>query len=417
MSRRRRSILLFGVLALTVALWFVVPSLARTQQATKTTASHAAVATLHIHHGRVTNAERKAAAARAAALGLMPGGTAQGRAVARATGVPDYFGTIPNYANSPPPAGPIGLIRVTNGGSGYGASVTVQISDIVWGSGTGAKAKATVVNGRVTAITVTAGGSNYVDPKVTIVGKGHGAAALASLNGAKLKGGIRKFVDALPGLGAAGKNGLGQYIPVAVADTTTFPGSDYYEIALVQYKEKLSRDLPATTLRGYVQVETAANANASKHIALTYPDGSPIRDATGSQVYALDNPQYLGPTIVAQSNRPVRVKFTNYLPAGAAGNLFLPVDTTLMGAGLGPNGARRRRLHAESRHASPARRRHPVDQRRHAVPVDRPRERDLRPTSAASACSSCPTCGSTPSPTRSSPPAQLGPPTIRAPAR
>ena len=165
MSRRRRSILLFGVLALTVALWFVVPSLARTQQATKTTASHAAVATLHIHHGRVTNAERKAAAARAAALGLMPGGTAQGRAVARATGVPDYFGTIPNYANSPPPAGPIGRIRVTNGGSGYGASVTVQITDIVWGSGTGAKAKATVVNGRVTAITVTAGGQQLRRPQ------------------------------------------------------------------------------------------------------------------------------------------------------------------------------------------------------------------------------------------------------------
>ena len=38
-------------------------------------------------------------------------------------------------------------------------------------------------------------------------------------------------------------------------------------------------------------------------------------------------------------NRPVRVKFTNYLPAGAGGDLFLPVDTTLMGAGQGPDGA------------------------------------------------------------------------------
>ena len=45
-----------------------------------------------------------------------------------------------------------------------------------------------------------------------------------------------------------------------------------------------------------------------------------------------------GPTIVATSNRPVRVKFTNYLPTGAAGDLFLPVDSTIMGAGTGPNG-------------------------------------------------------------------------------
>ena len=118
------------------------------------------------------------------------------------------------------------------------------------------------------------------------------------------------------------------------------PGSDYYEIGLVQYTEKLSKDLPATTLRGYVQIETPANAAQSKHIALTYPNGSPILDATGAQVFAVDDPQYLGPTIVAQSDRPVRVKFTNYLPAGSAGNLFLPVDTTLMGAGMGPNGQR-----------------------------------------------------------------------------
>ena len=50
-------------------------------------------------------------------------------------------------------------------------------------------------------------------------------------------------------------------------------------------------------------------------------------------------PQYLGPLIVAQRDRPVRVKFTNQLGTGTAGNLFLPVDTTLMGAGEGPLGA------------------------------------------------------------------------------
>ena len=35
---------------------------------------------------------------------------------------------------------------------------------------------------------------------------------------------LRKFVDALPGLTAAGANNLGQYIPVAIPDTTTYPG-------------------------------------------------------------------------------------------------------------------------------------------------------------------------------------------------
>ena len=38
--------------------------------------------------------------------------------------------------------------------------------------------------------------------------------------------------------------------------------------------------------------------------------------------------------IIAQENRPVRIKFTNMLSTGTAGNLFIPVDTTIMGAGL-----------------------------------------------------------------------------------
>ena len=43
---------------------------------------------------------------------------------------------------------------------------------------------------------------------------------------------LTKFVDSLPGICGAtpGANALGQCIPVAVADTTTYPGSDYYEI-------------------------------------------------------------------------------------------------------------------------------------------------------------------------------------------
>ena len=52
---------------------------------------------------------------------------------------------------------------------------------------------------------------------------------------------------------------------------------------------------------------------------------------------APDPVHYLGPVIVSQKDRPVRIKFTNALPTGAAGKLFLPVDKTVMGAGPGPN--------------------------------------------------------------------------------
>jgi predicted ABC-type transport system involved in lysophospholipase L1 biosynthesis ATPase subunit len=67
---------------------------------------------------------------------------------------------------------------------------------------------------------------------------------------------------------AAAKNNLGQFIPVAVPDTKTYPGSDYYEIALVQYTEKMSSSLNPTTLRGYVQIETAVNAEVRAIMAL-----------------------------------------------------------------------------------------------------------------------------------------------------
>ena len=160
---------------------------------------------------------------------------------------------------------------------------------------------------------------------------------------------MRKFVDPLQLFGAANANAAGQYIPVAVpqkwvnmeGQTTA---DDYYEIAAVEYSQQLHSDLPkATHLRGYVQLETTANAATSKHIALTYPNGTAITDparvsATNptGQVYAYDNPHHLGPVINATSGTAVRVKFSNYLPAGSS--FFLPVDPTLGGAGLGPDG-------------------------------------------------------------------------------
>jgi FtsP/CotA-like multicopper oxidase with cupredoxin domain len=148
-------------------------------------------------------------------------------------------------------------------------------------------------------------------------------------------GGIRKFIDKLPQLGSAGANALGQYIPVAVADTTTSSGSDYYEIALVEYEEQMHSDLPKTRLRGYVQLSTAVVPG--DRVALTNPDGTPIMMPDGvTQAVAVDNPHYLGPSIVSTSNRPTRIKFYNLLPTGAGGDLFIPVDETVMGSGEGP---------------------------------------------------------------------------------
>ena len=66
-----------------------------------------------------------------------------------------------------------------------------------------------------------------------------------------------------------------------------------------------------------------------------------IRRRRGSRLWGLslwvflaDTGSYLGPLILDTKNVPVRVKFRNLLPAGAAGDLFLPADTSIMGAGM-----------------------------------------------------------------------------------
>jgi len=120
---------------------------------------------------------------------------------------------------------------------------------------------------------------------------------------------LHKFVDSLPGVGASHANNLGEFIPLAVPDTTTYPGDDYYQIALTEYHQQMHSDLPVagTRLRGYADL----NGDSQSH--------------------------YLGPIIVAQRDRPVRIKFSNMLTPNS--NFFLPVDTTVMGAGLGPSGA------------------------------------------------------------------------------
>ncbi len=152
---------------------------------------------------------------------------------------------------------------------------------------------------------------------------------------------LTKFIDKMAGLGPSGANALGQYIPVAVADNTTYGANcDYYEIALVEYDEQLHSEMPPTRHRGYVQLETSVVTGA--HVALANPNGSAVLMPDGSQAYAVDNPHFLGPAIVAtgglpgQPGKPVRIKFYNLLPTGASGNLFIPVDKTVMGSGMGP---------------------------------------------------------------------------------
>ncbi len=148
---------------------------------------------------------------------------------------------------------------------------------------------------------------------------------------ASVAGGIRKFVDTLPGLGAGNANNLDQYLPVAIPDTTTYPGSDYYEIAVVQYEQKMHSDLPPTLLRGYVQLSTSVVPGEQVPLSNVLLDGSVV--PTGYN--GVTPPHYLGPTIVATKDKPVRIKFYNLLPTGVDGNLFIPVDTTVMGSGMG----------------------------------------------------------------------------------
>ena len=211
-------------------------------------------------------------------------------------------------------------------GAGYTSVPTVSITDSV-GSGHMATATATIDVGAVTAINLTNPGSGYVSGT-----------------------GIKKFQNELPllcdpsvaGSCAAATNNLGQYLPLGVPDITTFPGADYYVIALVQHREQMNSSLPAqgTLLREYVQLETADNASWSESVPLVNHllDGTttPALMPDGTQAVGVSQPHYLGPIIQATKDRPVRIVFYNLLPTGVDGDLFIPVDSTFMGSGMGP---------------------------------------------------------------------------------
>src|ERR1043165_8938709 len=98
-------------------------------------------------------------------------------------------------------------------------------------------------------------------------------------------------------------------IPVAVPEGTRRWGStvaQHYTIDINQYTDKLHPDLGATMLRGY---HSRANLGGTV------------------------DQRHLGGIIVTQRGTPVQLTFQNNL----TGNHPLPVDTTLMGAEMGPN--------------------------------------------------------------------------------
>jgi spore coat protein A len=109
---------------------------------------------------------------------------------------------------------------------------------------------------------------------------------------------IRKFVVNLPGLGPAGANQIGQYMPLATRSTQMFAGksTDVYRLGVKQFGEKMHPDLKkATHFWGYYDLATS-------------------------------DQKYLAGVIVAKRGTPVLLNITNQLPNKA----LIPVDPTIM---------------------------------------------------------------------------------------
>jgi FtsP/CotA-like multicopper oxidase with cupredoxin domain len=258
-----------------------------------------------------------------------------GSGYSTAPGVAIHNGTLYDPIAGATPATASSTLMVTSValdtfGSGYISTPSVDITDAT-GSGTGAMAIAAIDNGTITSINVTNGGSGY------------------------LSVGMRKFIDSLPQMCTPPDCPLytqfptAKYIPLAVAESKKYPlnpqpgetqiSADEFVIGLVQYRTSFSADLPPTLVRGYVQIETPANAAISQHFPLVNEmlDG-PSQPVTinGQPAYGVTPPQWLGPIIAATKDKPVRIVFRNLLPTGAAGDLFLPVDSSMMGSGMVP---------------------------------------------------------------------------------
>ena len=130
-----------------------------------------------------------------------------------------------------------------------------------------------------------------------------------------------------PGIGQHG--GREQPRPVRVRGRSR---SDDYHLS----GSRLLRDR-AGRVRGADALRSAADHTAWLRAAGDARSGRRGRQQhydLGNGHFAVDPPHYLGATIVTQKDRPVRIKFYNLLPTGDGGDLFIPVDSTVMGSGL-----------------------------------------------------------------------------------
>lgn len=265
--------------------------------------------------------------------------------------------------------GSVTKVTVDDPGSGYTSAPGVAIhngtlADPIPGA-TEAKVSSSL---KLVALTVDTIGSGYTGtPDVTITdptGKGGaGAAANAVTDAGAISGikvinpgagylsvGMKKFQDELPITCDPRADGTGcpdvaqlqapstkpseKFIPVGVPEPVTTSGkpADEYVIGLVQYLTRFSSDLPPTLVRGYVQLSTDAVPGRKVPLYNELMDGT--RQAL--PYTGVTSPQWMGPLIAATKDRPVRIVFRNLLPKGADGDLFLPVDSTGMGSGMGP---------------------------------------------------------------------------------
>ena len=84
---------------------------------------------------------------------------------------------------------------------------------------------------------------------------------------------IRKFITALPGLGPAGANKIGQYIPLATKNTTTFArlSTDVYRLGVKQFGEKMHPDLSgATHFWGHYDLATSDQKYLHRKLICNY---------------------------------------------------------------------------------------------------------------------------------------------------
>jgi FtsP/CotA-like multicopper oxidase with cupredoxin domain len=216
-------------------------------------------------------------------------------------GIRKFIDPLPNLPIAVPDQ-----VTYPAGGKGYTSVPTIEITDA---TGTGASATAVLTGDTVSGVTINNGGSGYsANPTITFVGGGTTPPVTHAIGKATVVGGVITAITLL--------------------------GCDYYEIALVEYSQKMHTDLPATRLRGYVQLGTTVVPGA---VPLLDANSNPILKPDNTPAMGVVAPKYMGPIIVSQRDHPVRIKFYNLLAKGAGGDLFLPVDTTVMGSGMGPN--------------------------------------------------------------------------------